>query len=154
MPFFHPMEDWLVLFPPPPTNPSQARLPRGLFFARFRVYARTEVPTATPQAESQGPPESALRRPSANGARKPDDTRRAMMVQRDEHRDPSMVEFKAPTVLELLEKDLQWATQEFGLDDPHVRAMKTQLDEMRGGSALKPVHFVGGLGTKPKPPDR
>ena len=53
-----------------------------------------------------------------------------------------MVEFKAPTVLELLEKDLQWATQEFGPDDPHVRAMKKQLDEMRGGSATKPVHFA------------
>jgi len=76
------------------------------------------------------------------------------MVQRDEYGEPSMVEFKAPTVLELLEKDLQWAIQEFGPDDPHVRAMKTQLDEMRGGSAIKPVHFAGGLRTKPKPPDR
>ena len=64
-----------------------------------------------------------------------------------------MVEFKAPTVLELLEKDLQWATQEFGPDDPHVRAMRKQLDEMRGGSATKPVHFARRLGTKPKPTD-
>ena len=53
-----------------------------------------------------------------------------------------MVEYKAPTVLEMLEKDLQWATQEFGPDDPHVRAMKKQLDEMRGGSATKTVHFA------------
>ena len=65
-----------------------------------------------------------------------------------------MAEFKAPTVLELLEKDLQWATQAFGPDDPHVRAMKKQLDEMRGGSATKPVHFVGRPGAKPKPHDR
>lgn len=65
-----------------------------------------------------------------------------------------MVEFKAPTVLELLEKDLQWATQEFGADDPHVKAMKKQLDEMRGNSPIKPVHFVGRPGTKPKRPDR
>jgi hypothetical protein len=68
--------------------------------------------------------------------------------------EPGMIEFKAPTVLELLEKDLQWATREFGPDDPHVRAMKRQLDEMRGGGAIKPVHFVGRPGSKPKPPDR
>jgi hypothetical protein len=77
-----------------------------------------------------------------------------MMAQREEWGEPTMVEFKAPTVLELLEKDLQWAIQEFGPDDPHVKAMKKQLDEMRGGSATKPVHFAGRLGTKPKPPDR
>jgi hypothetical protein len=67
---------------------------------------------------------------------------------------PTPVEFKAPTVSELLEKDLQWATQEFGPDDPHVRAMKKELDEMRGGGATKPVHFAGRLGIKPKPADR
>ena len=65
-----------------------------------------------------------------------------------------MVEFKAPTALDLLEKDLQWATQEFGADDPHVRAMRKQLDEMRGGSATKPVHFVGRPGIRLKPPGR
>jgi hypothetical protein len=65
-----------------------------------------------------------------------------------------MVEFKAPTASELLEKDLQWATREFGPDDPHVRAMKRELEEMRGGSATKPVHFVGRPGTRPKPPGR
>jgi hypothetical protein len=64
-----------------------------------------------------------------------------------------MDEFKAPTVLELLEKDLQWATREFGPDDPHVAAMKKQLDEMRGGSATRPVHFVGRPGTRQKPRD-
>jgi hypothetical protein len=75
-----------------------------------------------------------------------------MMAQPEEHGERAMVEFRAPTALDLLEKDLQWATREFGPDDPHVRAMKRQLDEMRGDNAAKPVHFVGRLGTTPKPP--
>jgi hypothetical protein len=67
-------------------------------------------------------------------------------------REATMAEFKLPTKLELLEKDLQWATDEFGPDDPHVRAMKQQLDEMRHGGATRPLQFVRRPGAAPKPP--